>query len=189
MNHSFHYFFALSLPSNIKEQIREWMDSYKIELSFYKWVHQEDYHLTLAFLGAATDDQLYKVTSKMEEALAMIPSFPLTISHLGTFGNQPSPRIFWIGVNEEERLHQIREKVYQVCEQVGFPLDKRPFRPHITVARKWIGDHPFSIKLVQQTPSKTMDWTFQADTVTLYRTHMNRLPKYEAVWQKKLSFS
>jgi RNA 2',3'-cyclic 3'-phosphodiesterase len=68
-------------------------------------------------------------------------------------------------------------------------LDKRPFRPHITVARKWIGDHPFSIKLVQQTPSKTMDWTFQADTVTLYRTHMNRLPKYEAVWQKKLSFS
>lgn len=171
-----HYFFALSLPEETKRYLNGCVEPMRLEGSFKKWVHPEDYHLTLAFLGSA--DELVQVMDKVGRLTQ--PSFPLTLSGFGTFGKSDSPRILWMGVEPSDMLHRLRDLVFGACEEAGFQLDQRPFSPHITVGRKWNGETQFTQQWLNefQPPERH---TFTATEVVLYQTHPDRLPKYEAI--------
>ncbi|OIU70899.1 RNA 2',3'-cyclic phosphodiesterase [Rossellomorea aquimaris] len=175
-----HYFFACSLPGEMKKEIERLTAPMKEEDSFKKYVHPEDYHITLAFLGDASHEDLDAAIDHVTESLHKLGSFPLSLKRFGTFGKSDEPRIFWMGVNPSSTLHQIREKVYEACEEAGFQLETRPFTPHITVGRKWNKPSPFSKEWLsgfnpEATPAHLVN------EVVLYRTHMDRTPKYEAV--------
>ena len=171
-----HYFLALSLPEETKRYLNDSMEPMRLEDSFKKWVHPEDYHLTLAFLGSA--DELGPVMDKVGRLTH--PSFSLTLSGFGTFGKSDSPRILWMGVEPSDMLHRLRDHVFGACEEAGFQLDQRPFSPHITVGRKWNGEKPFTQQWLNgcKPPERHM---FTATEVVLYQTHPDRLPKYEAI--------
>ncbi|MCR8850209.1 RNA 2',3'-cyclic phosphodiesterase [Rossellomorea sp. SC111] len=171
-----HYFFALSLSEGTKEYINACMEPMRLDGSFKKWVHPEDYHLTLAFLGSA--DELGPVMDNVGRLAH--PSFPLTLSGFGTFGKSESPRILWMGVEPSGMLHRLRDLVYGACEDAGFQLDQRPFSPHITVGRKWNGEYSFSQEWLNEFQPAERHM-FTATEVVLYHTHPDRLPKYEAV--------
>lgn len=51
-----HYFFALLLPQDIKSYLQEKCEQIKMDFPFKRWVHHEDYHITLAFLGHASEE-------------------------------------------------------------------------------------------------------------------------------------
>ena len=172
-----HYFFALSLPSETKRFLEEYMQPMKAQGAFKKWVHPEDYHLTLAFLGSA--DELGPVLDKAGNL--PFPAFPLTLDGFGTFGKSDSPRILWMGVKSSGMLHRVRDHVYGACEEAGFQLDKRPFSPHITVGRKWNEQSPFTNEWLNGFQPSSIH-TFTATEVVLYQTHPDRMPKYEAVY-------
>lgn len=53
-----HYFVAITLPNHIKEMLYNYKKDMQEELQFRSWVHKEDYHITLSFLGSATEEQL-----------------------------------------------------------------------------------------------------------------------------------
>jgi 2'-5' RNA ligase len=176
-----HFFFALSLPPETKHAIKELCEKLKKEYSFSRWVHELDYHITLAFLGSANEDQLQQAKLLVGENLAEAGAFSLTIHQLGIFGREDSPRIFWVGLQNNERLGHVREKVYSSCEIAGFRLDTRPFRPHITLARKWQGDKPFPQEKFETEKNLKDPLSFIAKEIVLYETHLERLPKYEAI--------
>ena len=48
-----HYFVAITLPNHIKEMLSNYKEDMQEELQFRSWVHKEDYHITLSFLGSA----------------------------------------------------------------------------------------------------------------------------------------
>ncbi|MFD6439698.1 2'-5' RNA ligase family protein, partial [Peribacillus sp. NPDC060186] len=50
-----HFFFALVLPDDIKTYLNDVTEQIKSEFPFKKWLHQADYHITMAFLGNAPD--------------------------------------------------------------------------------------------------------------------------------------
>lgn len=179
MNRTAHYFYAIRLPGDVKQRLKELCDRLKKEFPFERWVYQEDYHITLAFLGFAPDDQLQMSLQLIQEELLQEHEFILHIESLGVFGRNDSPRIFWADLQKVDRLHEVRDIVFKACKQAGFQLEKRPFRPHITLARKWSGTSPLSKEqLISQAQEKI---TFTADEVVLYKTHLDRVPKYEAV--------
>ncbi len=66
MNRESHYFFALELPESCKNKLNEWAGTIKEAYSFKSWVHPEDYHITLAFLGFAEEERLKKACSLIE---------------------------------------------------------------------------------------------------------------------------
>lgn len=168
-----HYFWAVSIPEPIKEKIAQYCE--QMQLPFKRWVHPQDYHITLAFLGDASDEMLDVSRANVESAVADINAFSLTIEGFGTFGNSESPRIFWAGLHKSESLHALREKIYQACEHAGFQLETRPFSPHVTVARKWEGISSFSDRPLMPQHS----FSFQAAEVVLYKTNLEQTPKYE----------
>lgn len=175
-----HYFFAVKLPPEAKNFLNNWVDEHKENYPFKNWVHQEDYHITLAFLGFAEQEMLQKVIEKVKFILENETSFNLSFHKLGIFGKETMPRIFWAGVFESDSLSTIQKKVYNQCIDVGFSLDKKPFRPHITIARKWSSNETFHLdslkKLIQ---GNDEIFKFHVNEIVLYKTEMNEVPKYK----------
>lgn len=176
-----HYFIAVKLPNEIKNILAEWKEMIEEKTPFRSWVHKEDYHITLSFLGSAEERQLEKLKLDLQQ-LAEISRFSLTLQGCHTFGVKEQPRVFWIGVEEERALFDLQKEVYTICEQNGFQLETRPYHPHITVARKWKGEEAFD---KNQLPA-LLRRIFEVETVTLYETHIERMPKYEAIYEISL---
>ncbi|MFT4414940.1 RNA 2',3'-cyclic phosphodiesterase [Fredinandcohnia humi] len=181
MEHQTHYFLALALPGQTKELLYKWRELLEPKLPFKTWVHPEDLHITLAFLGGtASFIQLTEVKKKIKLLSAQHSSFPLQINGIGTFGKKESPRILWAGVNESEPLYSLQHDVYQACVDSGFILDKRSYSPHITLARRWISEERYPFDTVNEiVQPKEEHCGFLAENVVLYQTHMKRTPKYQ----------
>lgn len=182
-----HFFYALKLPAETKSELNKYCQQLQKVFPFSRWVHGVDYHITLAFLGDAPAEKLMQSKQFIQEQLSDDAEFSLTIQALGTFGRKDSPRIFWAGVEQEPRLDAVRDSVFSACTHAGFQLESRPFHPHITLARKWIGDAPFphTAEQLQQTFAEPIQ--FLAKEVVLYQTHLDKVPKYEAIATFRLS--
>lgn len=171
-----HYFFAVKLPQEVKILLSEWVESHKEDFPFGRWVHPEDYHITLAFLGYADGMKLQKAIETLGKFLSEERSFSLNLNKLGTFGSEKNPRIFWADVEKSDALNQIQKKVYQQCLGLGFELDKKPFRPHITLARKWMSEEAFDPNKLTKVVE---DNSFTVNEIILYETHLDKTPKYK----------
>ncbi|MGE7676151.1 RNA 2',3'-cyclic phosphodiesterase [Lysinibacillus sp. NPDC094403] len=172
-----HFFIAVPLPSDIKAALKVRCEKMKTDFHFKRWVHQEDYHITLAFLGHADEKQLQAVVDETRKNLMNVPPFELIIQGFNTFGRREYPRILWVDLLESEQINFVRDIVYQDCIKAGFELDKKPFTPHITVARKWdeaCGKIPFEALMEEnfQLPK------FLVDEVILYESKLEETPKY-----------
>lgn len=178
MEQQTHFFYAVELPGKAKENLEEAAGKLKTILPFKSWVHPQDLHITLAFLGNADASRVNAANKLIESALSRQSAFELGIDHLGTFGRKDSPRIFWAGLEDSDTLKKVREDVFTSCLTAGFELEKRPFSPHITLARKWTGESPFTYKT---NPFKEEKIKFDAERVVLYKTHLGKSPKYEPI--------
>lgn len=177
-----HYFFAVRLPDPVKQIIHDHMMNATSIFRFKRWVHREDYHITLAFLGSVEKERLSTVIQLVGEILKEVKGFPLQVEELDIFGNKQSPRIFWAAVNEESELYQLQKAVYEQCIEAGFTLESRPYHPHITLARKWGAEEEFTQALLERhNPFRNTPVTFQANEVVLYKTNIEKTPKYEPI--------
>lgn len=182
MEHQSHFFFAIRIPEQTKLVMRKHMEKIKERTPFSRWVHYQDLHITLAFLGSSPPDKLIEADKNVKAVLFDETAFTLKINKLGFFGSDTSPRVFWADTEENNQLQTIREKVFSACEKAGFQLETRPFRPHITLARKWIGQQSFQTELLDLWEEfQPAPLSFIAGEVVLYQTHLNKTPKYEAI--------
>jgi RNA 2',3'-cyclic 3'-phosphodiesterase len=180
MNQQTHYFFAIKIPEETKILMKKNCEKLKEMLPFNRWVHHEDLHITLAFLGNAPSDKLSTVVSNVHEALQNSTGFLLEMNKLGIFGKVESPRILWVDTKESNELREVRNKVFTACLETGFQLETRPFKPHITLARKWAGNQPFEKDLLDKwNELQPEPFQFIVNEVVLYQTHLDQTPKYE----------
>ncbi|MQR95222.1 RNA 2',3'-cyclic phosphodiesterase [Fictibacillus phosphorivorans] len=178
-----HYFLAVKLPDETKTKLANICNPLSNEHHFKTWVHPDDYHITLAFLGAASSvkiETLHKLLNERMMSKKESP-FSLSVNHFGFFGNEHHPRIFWAGVEEEHCLYTLQKQVAYVCETVGFQLDKRPYSPHITLARKHIESVHHLVDSQKWWKQYGENIRFQADQFVLYETHIEKQPKYQVI--------
>ncbi|XJZ26528.1 RNA 2',3'-cyclic phosphodiesterase [Bacillota bacterium Lsc_1132] len=182
MDQQRHYFFAAVIPEEIKKIMKGHCEQLKEAMPFRSWVYHEDLHITLVFLGTAPSNRLKTSVNNVEEAMRSFEPFTLKITKLGIFGKKEAPRVLWAGINESNQLQSIRAKVFSDCEEAGFKLETRPFRPHLTIARKWISEEPFQERFLERwTEIQPKPLEFRVEQIALYETHLNKIPKYEAV--------
>lgn len=182
MDRQFHYFLAVPIAKEQKSYLHNWVVQHKDQYPFKSWVHQDDYHITLAFLGAvASPQQLANLKNQVSHIAQNHSPFELSLSGIDVFGKKESPRILWAGINESSYLHSLQRQVFHTCIEVGFSLDKKPFNPHITLARRWKSEVLFQYTNELRHIFEADKQTFLADKIHLYKTHLDRIPKYEAV--------
>jgi 2'-5' RNA ligase len=54
---------------------------------------------------------------------------------LGWFPNARAPKIFWVGVKADGGLAELARRTDETVARLGVPPEKRPFSPHLTLAR------------------------------------------------------
>ncbi|WNB93091.1 RNA 2',3'-cyclic phosphodiesterase [Bacillus sp. NEB1478] len=176
-----HLFVALQLPEKIKTTLSEICSEVRNEASFKKWVHPSDYHITLAFLGKTEKQQLNILFPLLDEIVASFKAFELNINHFGFFGKAENPRIFWAGVEEQECLFDLQRQIAEACHEAGFSLEKRPYKPHITLSRKFNESEHSLLDENEWWKKFGQVIHFQTESIVVFETHFEKSPKYEIV--------
>ncbi len=101
-----------------------------------RWVDPTGIHLTLAFLGELDDQALEKAVTAAQYAATCSDPFTYHLSGLGTFGPARYPRVLWMGISEPSGMLDVVQRALTLAlEREGFVTEKRPFSPHLTLAR------------------------------------------------------
>ncbi len=118
--------------ADVQRRLREAMPRDSV-----RWVRPGGVHLTLKFLGNVPAGQVADITRAIEAAAGQgIAPFSLTIGQLGCFPNLRRPRVVWVGVQEPTgALARLQGAVEKHIAPLGYPTEKRPFSPHLTLGR------------------------------------------------------
>ena len=88
----------------------------------------------MLFLGEISE----KISFKVQDALNSIQfeEFDVKFQGIGAFPNTRSPRVVWIGTDEQggKQLCELASSVEDILSPLGFHSDK-PFRSHVTIFR------------------------------------------------------
>lgn len=175
-------FIAIPLPEVVSENINNWTQELKKHMSFRKWVHPQDYHITVQFLGDTQAGSVESVLSSLQAVAAVQQPIELSLQGAGIFGLSSAPRILWAGIaGEREKLDKLQQRVITGMAPLGFRAEDRPYNPHITVARKFTGGS-MRTDLLSTGPEPRI---FTADRLVLFRTNMHSSPMYEVLGEIK----
>ncbi len=95
------------------------------------YTNEELYHITLAFIGES--DRAEEVKQVLDGIST--PPFSIELSGTGSFGNT-----YYVGVAPNEFLSNLQRDITKALREKGFFIEKRQFRPHITIARRFFAD-------------------------------------------------
>ncbi|MFW1676319.1 RNA 2',3'-cyclic phosphodiesterase [Pontibacter sp. JAM-7] len=120
-------FTAIDLPRRLSEQLNPLLPSgYDTDM---RWSLPEQMHITLVFIGEVAPDQFDPLLTAIAEI--EFEPFQLICSGVGHF---PSG-IVWLGIEANEGLQRLQQKLHHCIDQQGFHVGRRRYRPHITLGR------------------------------------------------------
>ena len=135
-----------------------------------KWARPEGLHLTLKFLGSVESERYSGLLQGLAGAVRGTPALSFSLTELGAFPGLVRARILWAGLESEAALELMVHRIEQACAGLGFPLEGRPYRPHVTLGRVREGGRLPSraIEQIEQEPVPRA--TFLANAVVLYQS-------------------
>ncbi len=98
-----------------------------------RWVNPEQFHITLRFIGEV-DGRTARAAMEELGQITM-PSFPVELHGVGTFGDKRKAHSLWAGVRPSGMLTRLHDKIDGAMARIGLPPDRRKFTPHVTLAR------------------------------------------------------
>lgn len=128
-------FVAVNLPGALREAIHAAAAPLRDAGLPVRWVDPDGLHLTLKFLGEVADGRLAEITAAVERACAGARPFPLEVSGFGAFPTPGRARVVWVGCEAAPPLELLQHGVERAFAELGFPVEGRPFRPHLTLGR------------------------------------------------------
>jgi 2'-5' RNA ligase len=129
-------FIAIPLPADLKAKLTELQHNFRHLQLEATWVRAPGFHLTLKFLGEVDVTQIGPILSCMTTAAQQYHPFSLSLSGVGVFPHEASPRVLWVGIHDEAGLlKQMQQTLTAGLVQIGYPPEDRPFAPHLTLAR------------------------------------------------------
>ena len=127
-------FVAIELTNEIRSAVAELLGELRKAAPQAKWVRPENLHVTLKFLGRTEADKLQAIQNALGFLRSPEPT-TLDFHDLGFFPSEKRPRVFWMGMKTSSNLPPLAEAIDQAMHKFGFPLETRPFAPHLTLAR------------------------------------------------------
>ena len=129
-------FFAVNVSSRVQQNASRLIDRMAETKADYKWVAEENIHITLNFVGDVLETEVADLCRDVQRSLQGVSPFMISLGGLGAFPDPDHPRVVWLGVKDGvEELTEIHGRLEGVLKQWGFPKDRFDFRPHITLGR------------------------------------------------------
>lgn len=125
-------FVALALP----EQIRFRLSLLCGGLPGVRWVPEENFHLTLRFLGEVDGGTMQDIDAALAGLRA--PGFEMELAGVGHFGTGGKVRAVWAGAAPQPALQHLHDKIESAVVRAGIAPDGQRFRPHVTLTRSTV---------------------------------------------------
>ena len=164
-------FIAVDLDDAARQEIAafQWQIGRAVGRSSPRWTKPEQMHLTLAFIGEADEMLAAKLTVAMMKPVSQ-PSFDVAFEQIGVFPPHGAPRVLWLGVGTgADAMIVLQREITARLEPLGVALERRPFRPHLTLAR-WPDARPGDRRAVERLPDSGVVARVRIDHATLYRS-------------------
>lgn len=89
----------------------------------------------MKFLGDVEETRLDELTTATSAVAGQHRELLMTLGGIGAFPNFRRARVVWMGIEQEARLELLHHDIELACESLGFEIEGRAFRPHLTLAR------------------------------------------------------
>lgn len=182
---------ALDLPEAIREALAKWQRQ-ELRDEALRPSRPETIHVTLAFLGYRPERDIEKIA---EAALGLEAGAPLARLEAEPVAVPRSrPRLFAIDAESTDTVAVQAEVERRLVEARLYKPERRPFWPHLTVARvrpeRRGSKRPARVKSPPGPLPEALVEPFRGVRLTLYRSHLRPTgAEYESVAQLKLPSS
>lgn len=173
MSDNLRTFIAIDIPGNILSEIRELQEGIKDYGFKIRWVRPESIHLTLKFLGDIKAVKINEIAEAISKTVVRYTPISLQAKGVGVFPGIKRPQVLWVGLaGQLEPLVSLQKTLDENLETIGFPMEKRPFKGHLTMGRmkakidvKKFGDVLMTFRSFESE-------AFTADRIILYKSEL-----------------
>lgn len=100
-----------------------------------KWVEENNFHLTLRFLGNTTQNQVEEIQYILEKIVSKFQPFQIKLKGVGYFENKKQPRVLFAKINNSRKLQLLATEIKEQIIPLGFMKGTKEFSPHLTLGR------------------------------------------------------
>lgn len=122
-------FVAINFDKNFKEGLIKSREELRAKSLSGNFTRDENLHLTLAFIGETKN--ISGAKAALDRAFSGFSPFTLSAEKAGRFSD-----LWWVGIKENKPLLAAAEAIQKELISSGFNIEKRKFKPHITIARQ-----------------------------------------------------
>ncbi len=100
-----------------------------------RWVKPEHLHITLKFFGETSKQLIPEIETQYRTVIPEHCTFHCRLEGVGIFGSRYDPRVIWAAMGDDTPLRTLAEEVLEASAIAGFPRERLPFVPHLTLGR------------------------------------------------------
>lgn len=130
-------FIGINLPSNVQKRLNQKIEKWR-DLPI-KWSKEDNFHITLSFLGFIKDDNLADICLGVKKTVKNLESFDIEFERIELGPDAKKPRLVWFSGTASEKLKKLQSDIEKALNI--FVSEKKLFKPHITLGRiskfKW----------------------------------------------------
>ncbi len=186
---SWRCFIAVEISDEIREKAARLQAKLRRANADVSFPDPANMHLTIIFLGDTLTGKIEPLKKAIDDASVGIPPFDLRYQGLGFFGPPRHPRVVWAGVAVPfAEMSRLNEKLLAKVSELGFSIEKRAFRPHLTLGRIRSGRGLAGLTGAVDSLKSTVLGCSRVDRVLLMRSHLDQ-PKasYEVLHVAELT--
>lgn len=129
-------FFAIDPSDEMRKQISDLIAMLKKPHDSIRWIPVKNLHITLHFLGVVKMEDLTNLIHLVKTEISSIRPFQLKMGNKPElFPNHHHPRVIALNIEPSDSLLQLVDHIGKGIVAAGYPIERRPFRGHLTLAR------------------------------------------------------
>lgn len=129
-------FVAINLPDDVKNKLTEYQLKWQ-DLPC-RWTKKENIHITLAFLGYLSDEELFEACKVTKEAVSKYEPFFIKLDKIIYGPPHNTPRMIWAEGEKSEEMGKLQKDLENALAGLSAKLENensRGYAPHITLGR------------------------------------------------------
>ena len=151
------------------------------------WMAAERLHVTVRFIGPVDDGRVAAIVEGLRGSTG-IERFAVAVAGAGVFPPKGPPRVIWAGLSSgRDHLAAVEQAVSDQLAGAGVDRERRPFDPHLTLARVREAGGLRSDALLDGLDGTLLGTTL-VDAITLFESRLSpQGPHYRAIHRTPLA--
>lgn len=162
-------FVAVDVPAHVRSELLARLEPVRGAVPGARWSRPEGWHVTMKFIGWTPPERVPEVEAAVATVAASSRRFDTRITRTGAFPKPSRARVLWAGLDDGRGTFAQMVKMLDDPLSAFVEAEKRPFTPHLTLARiappARVGSDLLELPVGSE--------PFAVEKLTLYRSHLS----------------